>query len=196
MTTFLARLQDIVARYKAPAVHLSIRHYGRCDDSYLSLATRDSFAFLLAVRAKPLDALKADYAVWSRELVDAALEGEGSFNPAYHMHAPTAEQFSRAFSRRAQLLQVKKKYDPGNRFGNGLWSRSLDEEQACDLTAPGEVSEFRAAFSRTTSRDAAYRLLADCGPRGHARGCSACWKGCRSAAPKTSSSIAICAVRC
>ena len=34
--------------------------------------------------------------------------------------------------------------------------------------AHGEVSEFRAAFAATTSRDAVYRLLADCGPRGHA----------------------------
>lgn len=165
--TFLARLQEIVARYKVPAVHLSIRHYGRCEDSYLALAERDSFAFLLAVRAKPVDALKADYAVWSRELVDAAVEGGGTFNPAYHMHA-TLEQFSRAFGRRAELLLAKKKYDPDNRFGNGLWSRYLDDGQGPDAAAPGEVSEFRAAFARTTSRDAVYRLLADCGPRGHA----------------------------
>jgi len=119
------------------------------------------------VRSKPTDALKADYAVWSRELVDAALEGGGSFNPAYQMHA-TAEQFGRAFERRAQLLQVKKKYDPGNRFGNGLWSRYLEDDQAPDASAQAEVSEFRAAFARTESRDAVYRLLADCGPRGHA----------------------------
>ena len=165
--SFLARLREIVVRYKVPAVYLSIRHYGGCDDSYLSLAGRDAFAFLLAVRAKPLDALKADYAVWSRDLVDAALEGEGSFNPAYHMHA-TAEQFGRAFPRRAQLLQAKRRYDPDNRFGNGLWSRYLDDEQGADGSASGEVSEFRAAFAKTTSRDAVYRLLADCGPRGHA----------------------------
>ena len=164
---FLTRLQEIVARYSVPAVHLSIRHYGRCDDSYLSLATRDAFAFLLAVRAKPVDALKADYAVWSRELADAALEGEGSFNPAYHMHA-TAEQFARAFGQRAQLLQVKRKYDPANRFGNGLWSRYLDDDQSLDASGGGEVSEFRTAFAKTTSRDGVYRLLADCGPRGHA----------------------------
>jgi FAD/FMN-containing dehydrogenase len=165
--TFLARLQDVVARYKVPAVYLSIRHYGRCGDSYLSLAERDSFAFLLAVRAKPVDSLKADYAVWSRELVDAALEGSGSFNPAYHMHA-TAEQFGRAFGRRAELLQAKRRYDPANRFGNGLWSRYLDDDHGADALAQGEVSEFRAAFAKTTSRDAVYRLLADCGPRGHA----------------------------
>jgi FAD/FMN-containing dehydrogenase len=166
-TAFLGRLQEIVVRYKVPAVYLSIRHYGRCEVSYLSLAARDSFAFLLAVRSKPIDALKADYAVWSRELVDAALEGEGSFNPAYQMHA-TAEQFSRAFGRRADLLLAKKKYDPDNRFGNGLWSRYLDDEQGRDPSAPTEVSEFRAAFAKTTSRDAVYRMLADCGPRGHA----------------------------
>lgn len=164
---FLSRLKEIVASYKVPAVHLSIRHYGHCEASYLSLASRDSFAFVLAVRSKPNDALKADYAVWSRELVGAALEGEGSFNPAYQMHA-TAEQFSRAFPRRQELLRAKKKYDPGNRFGNGLWTRYLDDEQALDSSAPIEVSEFRAAFAQTTSRDAVYRLLAECGPRGHA----------------------------
>jgi len=167
VSAFLARLREIVARYEVPAVHLSVCHYGSCQDSFLSLASRDSFAFLLAVRAQPLDALKADYAVWSRELVDAALEGEGSFNPAYHMHA-TAEQFSRAFPGRAQLLLAKQKFDPGNRFGNGMWSRYLKDEQAQDGSAPGDASEFRAAFARTTSRDAIYRLLADCGPRGHA----------------------------
>jgi len=165
--SFLARLQEIVERYKVPAVYLSIRHYGRCEDSYLSLAERDSFAFLLAVRAKPVDSLKADYAVWSRELVDAALEGGGSFNPAYHMHA-TAEQFSRAFGRRPQLLLAKHRYDPANRFGNGLWSRYLDDSEGVDGATAGEISEFRAAFAKTTSRDAVYRLLADCGPRGHA----------------------------
>ena len=167
VTSFLSQLQEIVARYKVPAVHLSLRHYGRCNDSYLSLAGRDAFAFLLAVRSKPTDALKADYAVWSRELVDAALEGEGSFNPAYQMHA-TVEQFSRAFARRAELLLAKKKYDPGNRFGNGLWTRYLNDEQASESSSPSEVSEFRAAFAQTTSRDAVYRLLAECGPRGHA----------------------------
>ncbi|HZH08253.1 MAG TPA: hypothetical protein VEY69_16415, partial [Lautropia sp.] len=167
VATFLARLQEIVDRYKVPAVHLTLRHYGRCNDSYLSLGNQDAFAFLLAVRAKPLDALKADYAVWSRELVDAALEGEGSFNPAYQMHA-TPEQFNRAFAHRAQLLQAKKQFDPGNRFGNGLWSRYLDDQPGLDRSMQGEVSEFRAVFARTASRDAVYRLIAECGPRGHA----------------------------
>ncbi len=165
--TFLTRMREILARYKVPAVHLSIRHYGACQDTYLSLAGRDSFAFLLAVRSHPGDALKADYAVWSRELVDAALEGAGCFNPAYHMHA-TAEQFAQAFPRRQELLLAKRKYDPDNRFGNGLWSRYLDGDPVPESAEPGETSEFRAAFAQMTSRDAVYRLLDECGPRGHA----------------------------
>ncbi|MGE0800222.1 MAG: FAD-dependent oxidoreductase [Lautropia sp.] len=163
---FLAQLQAVVARYRVPAVHLSIRHYGCCPVSYLSLGTRDSIAFLLAVRSRPADTLKADYAVWSRELVDAALACGGRFNPAYMMHA-TAEQFAAAFARREELLAAKRRYDPGNRFGNGLWARYLDAAGA-EEAAPAPVSEFRAAFASANSRDAVYRLFAECGPRRYA----------------------------
>ena len=165
--TFLDCVREILNRYRVPVVRLSIRHYGQCADSYLSLSSRDAFVFCLAVRSRPADALKADYAVWSRELVDAALAGGGSFNPAYHMHA-TAEQFARAFPRRQELLLAKQAYDPGNRFGNGLWSRYLDDTGRGESVAQSEVSEFRAALARTPSRDAVFRLLADCGPRGRA----------------------------
>ncbi len=164
---FLSRLREIVARYRVPALHLSIRHYGHCDISCLSLSERDAFSLVLAVRSRPADSLKADYAVWSRELVDAALDCDGSFNPAYVMHA-TAEQFRAAFPRREELLVAKRKYDPGNRFGNGLWTRYLGDDADRDPAAPAEVSEFRAVFAHAGSRDTVYRLLAECGPRGYA----------------------------
>ena len=62
--------------------------------------------------------------VWTRELIDAALQHEGRYYLPYQLHA-TREQFERAYPEVVQLRQLKSRLDPQGRFSNSLWQKYL-----------------------------------------------------------------------
>ena len=66
-------------------------------------------------------AARCAVAVWTRELIEAAIAQEGTYYLPYQAHA-TPEQFHRAYPRARELLALKRRLDPENRFRHVLWN--------------------------------------------------------------------------
>jgi FAD/FMN-containing dehydrogenase len=67
-------------------------------------------------------AAQAEVGVWTRELIDAALDVGGSYYLPYQLHA-TRAQFQRAYSRATEYFAVKRRVDPTNKFRNKFLDR-------------------------------------------------------------------------
>ena len=127
---FVRALREIVASHGVRLRDASVVATGADTSSHLSLSGTDGLVFTLLLGPDldergldPNDA-ERDSAVWTRELVQAAIDVGGGFDPSDRMHA-TREQFGQAFAGRGTLLAVKERLDPRDRFGNGLWSRYI-----------------------------------------------------------------------
>jgi len=62
--------------------------------------------------------------VWTRELIDLALQQGGRYYLPYQLHA-TREQFARAYPEADRLREVKQAIDPAGKFSNELWRNYL-----------------------------------------------------------------------
>jgi SAM-dependent methyltransferase len=99
-------------------------------------------------------------AVWTRELIDAAVSVGGSYYLPYQPHA-TEEQFHAAYPRARELFAIKARLDPGFRLRNAIWDKyyapTLQPRKAPTAAAPG--SEFRAVYGDVKWADGFYRFL-------------------------------------
>jgi FAD/FMN-containing dehydrogenase len=121
---FVREMGRILRRHRVAAVNVSIRHSPADTLALLPWAREEVFSFVLYYK-QGVD-LKAQQAVgvWTRELIDAALQHEGRYYLPYQLHA-TREQFERAYPEVAQLRQLKSRLDPQGRFSNSLWQKYL-----------------------------------------------------------------------
>lgn len=125
---FQTAVRRIVARYHVPAVRLTVTHYGPGTRSYLAPVDGDAaFHCRLVTRSqvKLRRGSHHDPDVWARELVQAAIDCGGQFDPAFRMVA-TRDQFEQAFPSSLRLIRIKREVDPLDRFGNGFWRHFYD----------------------------------------------------------------------
>src|SRR6185503_16140157 len=88
----------------------------------MAWAQQECFAFVLYYKQRVRSNARDRVAVWTRELIDAALAVGGSYYLPYQAHA-THEQFHRAYPRARELFALKQKLDPDTRFRNVLWDK-------------------------------------------------------------------------
>ncbi len=62
--------------------------------------------------------------IWTQKLIDAALSVGGTFYLPYHLYA-TKEQFQSTYPRYKKFLDIKKEFDPENKFQNSLYAAYL-----------------------------------------------------------------------
>jgi FAD/FMN-containing dehydrogenase len=117
---FVPRMRAVLQGSGANIVNISIR-YARADPgSLLAWARSDVFAFVVYYKQRTDAAAKAEVGVWTRALVDAALDAGGSYYLPYQLHA-TESQFRRAYPRFGEFVALKQRLDPTNKFRNSLW---------------------------------------------------------------------------
>ncbi len=85
------------------------------------------FRYLLYAGCNGRSKKKAVY-VWTRELINATLEEEGTYYLAYQIIA-TPEQFMRAYPNAQEFFALKKRIDPTYKFRNMLWDRYYRAEK-------------------------------------------------------------------
>lgn len=113
---FAARSREILRRHRVNVVNVSVRHSTQDPGSLLAWARTDVFAFVIYYKQKTGPAAPpAD--VWSRALIDAALDLGGSYYLPYQLHA-TQEQFVRAYPRAGEFRSLKQRLDPDGKFRN------------------------------------------------------------------------------
>lgn len=117
---FLPLMREIFIRHQVNVINVSIRHAKADSGSLLAWARTEVFAFVVYYKQHTDDAAKGRVAVWTRELIDAALSLKGAYYLPYQVHA-TAEQFHLAYPRATELFALKQQLDPSGKFRNIIW---------------------------------------------------------------------------
>lgn len=66
-------MQEILGRYNANVINISIRHALPDDGSLLAWAQEEVFAFVIYYNQKTTTPARREVAVWTRELIDAVI---------------------------------------------------------------------------------------------------------------------------
>jgi FAD/FMN-containing dehydrogenase/uncharacterized membrane protein YhaH (DUF805 family) len=118
--TFSELMAEIFQRHKVNVINISIRHAEKDSGSLLAWAKEEVFAFVVWYKQDTNDAEKGKVAVWTRELIEAAMAQNGSYYLPYQVHA-REEQFHKAYPNATKLFELKSKLDPTFKFRNVLW---------------------------------------------------------------------------
>lgn len=160
---FVPRMAEVLSRHRVNAVNVSVRHAFADPGSLLAWAPEEVFAFVLYHKQRTRENAKARVAVWTRELVEAAIQCGGRYYLPYQPHA-TREQFHRAFPRARELFALKRTLDPQFRFRNVLWDTYYAPEleppmQTSPAAGTPGVDDFRQVYGTTRGSDDFYRFL-------------------------------------
>lgn len=125
--TFSTFMAEIFQRYAVNVINVSIRHALKDSGSLMAWAREEVFAFVVWYKQRTDEVEKNKVAVWTRELIDAALSLKGSYYLPYQVHA-TPEQFHRAYPNAKKLFELKSLLDPDNKFRNVIWDTYYQPE--------------------------------------------------------------------
>lgn len=117
---FASLMGEIFIRHHVNVINVSIRHAKADSGSLLAWAREEVFAFVVWYKQWTSETEKGKVAVWTRELIDAAISLNGAYYLPYQVHA-TREQFHKAYPNANKLFELKKKLDPDFKFRNVIW---------------------------------------------------------------------------
>jgi FAD/FMN-containing dehydrogenase len=161
LTDFVPKMAAILNRHRVNALNISIRHAMPDSDTTMSWAPTETFAFVLYHKQRTRENAKSRVAVWTRELIDAALSVGGTYYLPYQPHG-TVAQFHRAYPKAKALFVLKREVDPHFRFTNVLWNKYyrawLDDRPEPGYLHAG-ASDFHRVFGSVALSDAFYRFL-------------------------------------
>ncbi len=153
---FVPKMASILKRHRVNVVNVSVRYANADSGSYMRWADQDVFAFVLYYKQRVRDNARDRVAVWTRELIDAALSENGRHYLPYQAHA-TREQFHQAYPGAKDLFALKEKLDPDFRFRNVIWDTYFGEEPRSEIDCGN--SEFKHVYGTIKGRDHFYRFL-------------------------------------
>jgi FAD/FMN-containing dehydrogenase len=161
---FVPKMAEILQRYKVNALNVSVRHALADLGAMMAWARGETFAFVLYYKQRTRDNAINRVAVWTRELIDAAVSVGGCYYLPYQPHA-TPEQFHAAYPRAQELFAMKRRLDPDFRLRNVLWDKyysptlAPQAEQGGTAAPAQSTCEFRRVFSDVHWHDRFYKFL-------------------------------------
>lgn len=155
---FVPRMAAILRRHDVNALNVSVRHAIADPGSLLAWAREEVFAFVLYYKQGVGDAERGQVAVWTRELIDAAIDVGGTYYLPYQPHA-TPEQFYRAYPRAVELFALKRKLDPDFRFRGAIWDTYYAPTLLSEESRSHPDSEFHQVISDRRTHDALFLFL-------------------------------------
>lgn len=158
MVRFAKALAATLRRYRVNAVNVSVRHAAADAHTVMSWARGETFAFVLYYKQRTRDSALEKVAVWTRELIDAALDAGGTYYLPYQPHA-TLAQFHRAYPRAVELFALKAQLDPHYRLRGALWDRYYAPTHAPHTDAAVQPSLFASVYGDVKSADGFYAFL-------------------------------------
>lgn len=117
---FIPKMRKVFQKNKVNVLNVSIRHALPDDGSYLAWAPEEVFSFVVYYKQAMTESAKKSVKKWTQEMIDAAISVNGRYYLPYQIHA-REEQFKKAYPNFQKFFDIKKKYDPTNKFRNKLW---------------------------------------------------------------------------
>jgi len=155
---FVPKMAEILQRHRVNMLNISVRHANPDPGSVMAWAREEVFAFVLYYKQRIRESARNRVAVWTRELVEAAISVGGCHYLPYQAHA-TPDQFHRAYPRAREMFALKRKLDPDFRLRNVLW----DTYYAPTLNPPPVKtmtnSDFHTVYDDIPMQDGFYLFL-------------------------------------
>jgi FAD/FMN-containing dehydrogenase len=155
---FLPRMAEILQRHRVNMLNISVRHALLDPGTVLAWARKETFAFVLYYKQRTRENARERVAVWTREIIDAAIDCGGTYYLPYQPHA-TPEQFHKAYPRARELFKFKKNFDPELRFRNVIWDKYYVPEVQNMEKENLTTGEFHQVYDKPKTADAFYHFL-------------------------------------
>ena len=120
LNSFAPKMVQILQRHNVNTINISIRHAYPDPGTLLAWAREEVFAFVLYYKQGTSHADRHEVAMWTRELIDAAIAHRGAYYLPYQIWG-TDQQFHKAYPRADEFFALKAKVDPTYKFRNKLW---------------------------------------------------------------------------
>jgi FAD/FMN-containing dehydrogenase len=115
LLAFMTRAKEILLRHKSEVIYGTIRAIQKDNTTFLPWAKDDFVCVIFNLRTPHTEEGRANTAKTFRALIDASNDCGGCFFLTYHRHA-TARQVETAYPNFREWLQLKRLYDPQERF--------------------------------------------------------------------------------
>ncbi|PWA04356.1 FAD-binding oxidoreductase [Flavobacterium psychrotolerans] len=120
--SFVPKMKTIFQKHNVNVINVSLRHALPDNESYLSWANKEVFAFVIYYKQKTNQEAKDNVKKWTLEMTDAILSENGTWYLPYQPHA-TIEQFQKGYPNSTKYFQLKNKLDHNQRFTNKLLNK-------------------------------------------------------------------------
>lgn len=125
--SFINGLRNIVIKHKINLLSVTLRYVPKNTESFLSYSRQDSFSIVLYINQKLSDKEKLKAKQWTQELVNLALNYQGTHYLTYQLY-PTKEQVKQAYPSIDQFFKKKKQYDKTELFMNKFYNHYAIEK--------------------------------------------------------------------
>jgi FAD/FMN-containing dehydrogenase len=139
LNEFVPRMAGILNRHHVNVINISIRHAKQDPGTVMAWARGEVFAYVLYYKQGTGSTDRQAVAVWTRELIDAAVTYGGAYYLPYQILA-TPEQFHAAYPNADRLFELKRKLDPTYKFRNKLWDAYYHPDPATVAASPAQPS--------------------------------------------------------
>jgi FAD/FMN-containing dehydrogenase len=121
---FLEQFWVVMKLYRVNLINVSLRYVKKTDIPILNYAPGDRIAVVIYLNFVNNDGGYQRTRQWTQDLIELSLQLCGSFYLPY-LQMATVAQFQKAYPQWKQYLNIKKKYDPMNRFRNQMLENYL-----------------------------------------------------------------------
>ncbi len=122
---FIQHLKEVVQKYKVNMMNISLRYIYRDTESIMAYAQSDeSFALVCYINMRNSESGMKKARKWTQELIDRVIDCGGTYFLPYQLHA-TKKQFRHVYPGYKELLEIKNKVDPNNRFMNSFLQKYI-----------------------------------------------------------------------
>lgn len=121
---FLANAKRILRDHQADLLNLTLRDVRQDSDTFLRYATEDQIAVVMFFNQARTQAAEARMRELTQALIDASLASGGRYYLPYRPHA-SLQQFLQAYPQARRFAELKRHYDPDERFQNQFYRRYL-----------------------------------------------------------------------
>lgn len=117
---FIAAIRPVLLRHRPDLLNITLRNVAPDPDTLLRYAREEVFGVVMLFHQCRDAASETAMQALTRELIDAALAGGGTYYLPYRPHA-TRAQFARAYPMAAEFFALKRRHDPAEIFQNEFY---------------------------------------------------------------------------
>ncbi|KRD14617.1 FAD-binding protein [Acidovorax sp. Root267] len=121
---FTRGLAHILQQHGAQVLNISVRHAPPDPDAVMAWAREEVFSWVLYYKQGTSPEARTAVGLWTRALIDLALQHGGTYYLPYQRHA-TQAQFAAAYPQADRFRATKAAWDPEGRMTNMLWKQYL-----------------------------------------------------------------------